>query len=153
VQFAVSTLSRTLTLTYSLSHTHWAGLGYVRVRVCVWCVHQGQYAKIAAVKPNGMFREMPPDGHTAKADSLPVSGAAPDADDALPEGGGPGTGAADREQSLNELLASYAAVRSQTISHHPHVRTIKRKKKKERAGFGQTGSVESNEKRNGSGSL
>jgi hypothetical protein len=100
-----------------------------------------------------MFREMPPDGHTAKADSLPVSGAAPDADDALPEGGGPGTGAADREQSLNELLASYAAVRSQTISHHPHVLTIKRKKKEERAGFAQTGSVESNEKRNGSGSL
>ena len=86
------------------------------MRARVWCAHQGQYAKIAAVKPNGMFREMPPDSHTAKADSLPVSAAAPDAD-ALPEGGGPGTGA-DREQSLNELLASYAAVRSQTIIRH-----------------------------------
>ena len=63
-----------------------------------------RYAKIAAVKPRGMFREMPPDERAEVA----TGGGDSSSDWELPQPAG------DLDQSLNELLAKYAAAVSRT---------------------------------------
>ncbi len=62
-----------------------------------------RYEKIAAVKPRGMFREMPPDERAEVA----IGG-----DDSSGDWEPPRAG--DRDQSLNDLLANYAAAVGRT---------------------------------------
>ena len=69
----------------------------------------GRYSKIEAVKPRGMFREMPPDEHTTVATGEANARATGDDTDWEPA-----QTAGDRDQSLNELLANYAAAVART---------------------------------------
>ena len=69
-------------------------------------VATGQYGKIEAVKPNGMFRDMSPE----QQQEQPAQGTA---SSGLEKGAQPAA-APDREQSLNELLVAYAAAVNRT---------------------------------------